>query len=66
MFTGLVEGVGEIVAFEDGGSSQPLGDMDYNDLVLNMTFTQVPLPPSMVLMGSGLLGLVAWRRRIFG
>jgi hypothetical protein len=56
-----------IIAFEDGGGTQPLGDSDYNDLVLFVTrsFEPIPLPPSAVLLGSGLLGLVGlgWRRR---
>jgi hypothetical protein len=53
-----------IVAFEDGAGARSLGDMDYNDLVLNVT--AVPVPPSALLMGSGLLGLglVGWRRRL--
>jgi hypothetical protein len=56
-----------IVAFEDGSDNQPFGDSDYNDLVFKITVTStpVPLPPSALLMGSGLLGLVGlgWRRR---
>ncbi|MFA4904199.1 MAG: hypothetical protein WC600_15810 [Desulfobaccales bacterium] len=35
-------------------------------LQVDLPFTNVPVPPSAILMGSGLLGLVAFRRRIFG
>ncbi len=56
-----------IVAFEDGATSQPYGDNDYNDLVFKVTVvaTPVPIPPSALLQGSRLLGLVGlgWRRR---
>jgi MYXO-CTERM domain-containing protein len=52
-----------IVAFEDGGGINSLGDKDYNDLVLNVTTSAAPLPPSAFLLGSGLLGLIGWRRR---
>jgi hypothetical protein len=50
--------------FEDlsgSGGDEKLGD--FNDLVIQ--FTPVPVPPSVLLMGSGLLGLVGlgWRRR---
>jgi hypothetical protein len=51
-----------IVAFEDGGWDQPLGDWDYNDLVLNITTAHAPLPGTLLLLGSGLLGLVGLRR----
>lgn len=53
-----------IVAFEDGDSAQPCGDKDYNDLVLfvHRDYRQIPLPPSALLLGSGLLGLVGLRR----
>jgi hypothetical protein len=68
-----------IVAFEDGGGGAydsqnlkgllPLGDVDYNDLVLNVsrTFTNVPLPPTAFLLGSGLVALVGlrrWRKKV--
>jgi hypothetical protein len=56
-----------VVAFEDGGGAgkfQPLGDQDYQDMVFKvvLTDTRVPLPPSALLLGSGLLGLVGLRR----
>jgi hypothetical protein len=51
-----------IVAFEDGGWEQPLGDGDYNDLVLNITTAHAPLPGTLLLLGSGLLGLAGLRR----
>ena len=55
-----------IVAFEDGGWDQPLGDGDYNDLVLNVTTASpAPIPGTVLLLGTGLLGLVGlgWRKR---
>ena len=50
----------EVQFFED--FSGPSGV----DLTLPSGVTYVPLPPSVLLMGSGLLGLVAWRRRFLG
>jgi hypothetical protein len=54
-----------VVAFEDGNGNQPYNDKDYNDMV--GLIRPVPVPPSVLLMGSGLLGLglVGWRRRFF-
>ena len=51
-----------IVAFEDGGGGGvPIyGDSDYNDMVARVNV--VPVPPSAILLGSGLLGLVGLRR----
>lgn len=62
-----------IVAFEDGGGVNSLGDSDYNDLVFNVKtspedlsvppdFVSVPLPGTLLLLGSGLLGMAGWRR----
>jgi hypothetical protein len=48
-----------IVAFEDGAGAGSLGDMDYNDLVLNVTYTpSAPIPGSLLLLGSGILGMM--------
>ncbi len=62
-----------LVAFEDGDASNFSngvfhGDQDYNDMVGLVRECPVPVPPSVLLMGSGLLGLglVGWRRRFFG
>ncbi len=51
-----------LVAFEDGGSNRPFGDADYNDLVFEVKANAVPLPPSLLLFGSGLVGLAGLRR----
>ncbi len=48
-----------IVAFEDGGGGT-YGDSDYNDMVARVS--SVPLPPSALLLCSGLLGLIGLRR----
>ena len=62
-----LEGGGTLVGFEDllGG-----GDKDYNDLMFSFSNTnteaklvQNPEPATIVLFGSGLLGLGAWRLR---
>jgi hypothetical protein len=50
-----------IVAFEDGGWGPPW-DSDYNDLVLNVTTSHAPLPSTLLLMSSSLLGLIALKR----
>ena len=46
-----------IVAFEDGVGINSLGDSDYNDLVLNVTTSATPIPGSLLLLGSGLIGV---------
>ena len=53
-----------IVAFEDGGGINSLGDSDYNDLVLNVTTSATPIPGSLLLLGSGLVGVLGLRRQM--
>jgi hypothetical protein len=38
---------------------------DYNDMIVKATISSVPLPPSLLLLGSGVLGLLGlgWRRK---
>ena len=52
-----------IIAWED----QDLGDMDYNDLVLEVSGVQtaIPEPVTILLMGSGLIGLTVIGRKKF-
>jgi len=50
-----------------GVEDLPVGsgsDNDYNDMVVKVS-TVVPLPPTLMLLGSGMLGLavLGWRRR---
>lgn len=54
-----------IVAFEDGAGASSLGDYDYNDLVLNVVTcpSPTPIPGSLLLLGSGLLGVIGLRRK---
>jgi hypothetical protein len=51
------------VAVEDLRLSS--SDKDYNDMVFRVTNVSTPVPPSALLLGTGLLGLAAvgWRRR---
>jgi hypothetical protein len=68
--SGLIFDLGEInplyagqyiIAFEEGGKSNPFGDLDYNDLVVHVT--ALPLPGTLPLVGAGLLCL--WIRRSY-
>jgi hypothetical protein len=52
-----------IVAFEDGEGPNALGDQDYNDLVLNVKYSPVPVPAAILLFAPGLAGLAAVRRK---
>ena len=53
-----------ILGWEDldlnGGTG---GDRDYQDMIVRITIAQVPEPGSMALLGLGLLGLVATRKK---
>jgi hypothetical protein len=53
-----------ILGWEDldlyGGTG---GDRDYQDMIVRITVAQVPEPGSMALLGLGLLGLVATRKK---
>jgi hypothetical protein len=40
----------------------PTGDKAYISIPIYSTFTPVPLPPAVLLLGSGLIGLAGWRR----
>ena len=54
-------------AFEDTPSTfNPPGDFDYNDLVLKIepNPSTAPIPGSLLLLGSGLVGLLGLRRRM--
>ena len=43
------------------GAETPIGDTGKN-FVGDIAFSPVPVPPSMLLLGSSLLGLMGWRR----
>jgi hypothetical protein len=49
-----------IIAFEDIVLEN--ADKDYNDAVFHIRRAGIPLPPSVFLLGSGLLGVAGWRR----
>lgn len=58
-----------VIAWEDVSfdlTGIAASDRDYNDLVVEVCYTQpVPIPGAILLLGSGLIGLVGLRRRVF-
>jgi hypothetical protein len=59
---------GNFVYYNNGGDFNALFNSGWDatgfkpDWAITAQFGAVPLPPSLLLMGSGLLGLVGWRR----
>ena len=50
-----------VIAWEDFEFG---GDQDFNDLVVEVQISPVPIPSAILLLGSGLIGLVGLRRKL--
>ena len=48
-----------VIAWEDLSN---LGDQDYNDLVVEVNVAPIPIPSAILLLGSGLIGLLGIRK----
>ena len=60
-----LDGMSDLVlAYNDNITlTAPLGDADYDDMLVRAEFSPVPVPAAVWLFGSGLLGLIGAARR---